>query len=179
MTRGHPGANGFEKPSPEFFAGVLRRKMWRSTRPEPGASRALRGPRLESDTSAARGESPNCSLAWARAWASWWGTRPPRASNKDLGSRSLGSLAGWRNTPGARSMVSGSLSRFLSRPQRERISPAPPGSQNRAGGGAGCAPARVAAVAAVGELLLAGRRARITRAERARNLHLRGEHCLA
>ena len=80
-----------------------------------------------SDASATRGESPNCPIAWARsprlAGLAKGGTRPPRASNKDLGSRSLESLAGRSNTPGGRSAFSTSPQRFSSAPRESAFPP--------------------------------------------------------
>ena len=165
------------RPTEQMFVPSPRASARRA---EAGQSRARGGLRSGHVSDERRQRRPRrickllpCVGALARA-SRWGGTRPPRASNKDLGSRSLESLTGSGNAPGAGKTVPGLTPAIFVRAQRECISPAALGSQNSAGGWAGGAAARVAAVAAVGELLLAGRRARRTRAERARNLHFEG-----
>ena len=53
----------------------------------------------------------------------WGGTRPPRASNKDLGSRRLETLSGRSDIMGARKMISSSLRRFWSAPRESAFPP--------------------------------------------------------
>ena len=141
--------------------------------PEPGVRQALHGPRRDqrcqrrprriSQLLPLRGLLPG--LAGGNASTACFEQRP-RIAEPGIPVR----IAEHSRWPGPGLELT--LAIFV-RAQRERISPAALGSRNSAGGWAGGALARVAAVAAVGELLLAGGRARRTPAERARNLHLR------
>ena len=115
------------RPTEQMFVPSPRASARRA---EGGRSREGGRPRTRHvktlrDGSAARGESPNCSpsLAWASSSKQVGGTRPPRASNKDLGSRRLETLSGRSNLTGARKMISSSLRRFSSAPRESAFPP--------------------------------------------------------
>ena len=93
--------------------------------PEPGAWQA---PAHATSRLCAMPAPPaeNLPTAPPTAWASSkqvGGTRPPRASNKDLGSRRLETLSGRSDIMGARKMISSSLRRFWSAPRESAFPP--------------------------------------------------------
>ena len=94
--------------------------------PEPGAWQAPHTPRQDFARCQRRPRRISQLLPlWPGPAASRWlgGTRPPRASNKDLGSRRLETLSGRSDIMGARKMISSSLRRFWSAPRESAFPP--------------------------------------------------------
>ena len=114
------------RPTEQMFVPSPRASARRA---EGGRSRARGRPRTRHVKSYGRRQRrPRriSQLLPPLAWASSkqvGGTRPPRASNKDLGSRRLETLSGRSDIMGARKMISSSLRRFWSAPRESAFPP--------------------------------------------------------